>query len=69
MQQAVTAAATHQAAIDQVRTELVDLQHRASTAEARASELRTELDRAHLVAAEQRSAAGQAREGVQPTCV
>ncbi|MGY4883575.1 UNVERIFIED_CONTAM: DNA-binding protein [Xanthomonas citri pv. eucalyptorum] len=62
MQQAVTAAATHQAAIDQVHTELVDLQQRASTAEARASELRTELDRAHLVAAEQRSAAGQARE-------
>ncbi|MDS0837664.1 DNA-binding protein [Xanthomonas citri] len=62
LQQAVTASATHQAAIDQVRTELVDLQQRASTAEARASELRTELDRAHLVAAEQRNAAGQARE-------
>ncbi|MFL8078252.1 DNA-binding protein [Xanthomonas vasicola] len=62
MQQAVTASAAHKAAIDQVRTELVDLQQRASTAEARASELRTELDRAHLVAAEQRSAAGQARE-------
>ncbi|MBD1478224.1 KfrA protein [Xanthomonas citri pv. citri] len=62
LQQAVTAAATHQAALDQVRTALVDLQQRASTAEARASELRTELDRAHLVAAEQRNAAGQARE-------
>ncbi|KAB0529672.1 hypothetical protein F7R02_21860 [Xanthomonas cissicola] len=45
-----------------MRTALVDLQQRASTAEARASELRTELDRAHLVAAEQRNAAGQARE-------
>ncbi|RNK60802.1 KfrA protein, partial [Xanthomonas vasicola pv. vasculorum] len=43
MQQAVTASAAHKAAIDQVRTELVDLQQRASTAEARASELRTEL--------------------------
>lgn len=62
MQQAASAAVAHQAAFDQVRTELMDLQQRASTAEARASELRTELDRAHLVAAEQRNAAGQARE-------
>ncbi|EGD18501.1 hypothetical protein XGA_2888, partial [Xanthomonas hortorum ATCC 19865] len=60
MQQAASAAVAHQAAFDQVRTELMDLQQRASTAEARASELRTELDRAHLVAAEQRNAAGQA---------
>ncbi|UNU01223.1 DNA-binding protein [Xanthomonas translucens] len=62
VQQAATAAAAHQIAIDQVRTELVDLQQRASTAEARAGELRTELDRAHQEALQARMEAAEARE-------